>query len=90
MTTLLMLRFPPPPHRQAGLTPLQTIKTPELKLALLGKGANPNVADKDGNTPLHEAGSAELVTALVEHGLDLEVGNKVSLVGYFNALAYTR
>ena len=45
MTKLLMHRFAPPPHRQAGLTPLQTAKTAELKLALLGKGANPNVAD---------------------------------------------
>ena len=80
MTKHLMLRFPPPPHRQAGLTPLQTAKTPELKLALLGKGANPNVADKDGNTPLHEADSVELMAALLEHGwhgADLEAANKV-------------
>ena len=90
MTKLLLLRLPPPPHRQAGLTPLQTAKMPELKLALLGQGANPNVADKDGNTPLHEAGSAELMTALLERGADLEVANKVSLAVYFNAFAYTR
>ena len=90
MAKLLTHRFPPPPHRQAGLTPLQAAKTPELKLALLGKGANPNVADKDGNAPLHEAGSAELMTALLEHGADLEAANKVRLAVYFNAFAYTR
>ena len=85
-----MLRFPPRPRRQAGLTPLQTAKTAELKLALVGKGANPNVADKDGNTLLHEADTVELMTALLEHGADLEVANKVSLAVYFNAFAYTR
>ena len=90
MIKLLMHRFTPPPHRQAGLTPVQTAKTPELKLVLLGKGANPNVADKDGNTPLHEASSAELMAALLEHGADLEAANKVSLVVYWNAFAYTR
>ena len=45
------------------------------------------MADKDGNTPLHEADTVELVTALVEHGADLEVANKVSLAVYFNAFA---
>ena len=67
----------PPPCRQIGLTPLQTAKTPELELTLVGKGANPNVADKDGNTPLHAAESSELMAALLEHGADLEAANKV-------------
>ena len=48
-------------------------------MALLEQGANPNVADKDGNTPLHEADTVELMTALLEHGADLEVANRVSL-----------
>ena len=90
MTKLLMPWLRPPPYRQAGLTPLQTAKTPELKMLLVNKGANPNVADKGGNTPLHEAGSVELMTALLEHGADLEAANKVSLAIYFNAFAYTR
>ena len=46
---------------------------------LLEAGANPNVADKGGDTPLHAAESSELMAALLEHGADLEAANKVSI-----------
>ena len=60
----------------------------ELQVVLLKNGATPNVADKDGNTPLHEGKSVELMTALLEHGSDLEVANKVSLA--ISMLLHTR
>ena len=51
---------------------------------LLEGGAEPNVADKDGNTPLHTAQSSELVIALLERGAVLEAANKVSVCVDFN------
>jgi ankyrin repeat protein len=45
---------------------------------LLGKGANPNIADNDGNTPLMDAVQArfeEGVRTLVAHGAQLDKPN---------------
>ena len=40
----------------------------EYVLFLLGRGANATLADKQGQTPLHFAGTAEIATALLDHG----------------------
>ena len=40
--------------------------------------ADPNVVDKDGNTPLHKAESAELMTALLKAGANPDVPDKVN------------
>ena len=41
-------------------------------------GANPNVADDEGNTPLHLCNSPELMTALLEAEADPNATNKVT------------
>ena len=51
---------------------------------LLEGKADPNVADKRGNTPLHLCKSAELMTALLKAGAVLEAANKVSVCVDFN------
>ena len=57
--------------------PLQMVASPALQIALLEAGANANVADKDGNTPLHEADSLELTAALLAAGADPTAANQV-------------
>ncbi len=50
---------------------------PKKAEMLVEAGANINVADKDGNTPLHAAicGSNRLVSYLIESGADVEIKN---------------
>ena len=43
---------------------------------LLSKGANPNVRDADGNTPLHLAKDGAAIAQLLRHGADVSVANK--------------
>lgn len=53
---------------------------PELLDALLEAGANPNLCDKDGSTPLMIAakmGRKKVVETLIENGADLTIQNKV-------------
>ena len=45
---------------------------------LLDGGANPDVADKEGNTLLHAAKSAKLVSILLQRGLGPNMANQVS------------
>lgn len=65
----------------------------EAAIALLDGGANPNVADRRGRTPLHIAaqeGSLELVRKLVSKGADLNARTaKINTpdTGFFRALA---
>ena len=66
------------PQPQDGLAPLQTVESHELRMALLQGGANPSVADKEGNTFMHTTDSPELMAALLTHGGDPNVTNKVS------------
>ena len=56
--------------------PLQTATSPELQIALLEAGADPNVVDKEGNAPLHSAKS-ELMRALLTAGAEPNVTNQV-------------
>ena len=64
---------------QDGLTPLRTVKSPELKMALLKAGADPRKADIHGNTMLHVCESPGKMAALIERGQDLEATNEVRL-----------
>ncbi len=65
----------------------------QAALALLDGGANPNVADRRGRTPLHiaaQAGSLELVRKLVSKGADLNARTaKIDSpdTGFFRALS---
>ena len=54
---------------------------------LLEGKADPDVADKDGNTPLHSAKSSELMTALLTAGLDPNATNKVQTSLFFRSRA---
>ena len=47
-------------------------------LALLKSGANPNVANQEGNTPLHLCDSLELMDALFNAKADPNATNKVT------------
>ena len=49
-------------------------------IALIAGGASPNVADNEGNTPLHLCNSPELMTALLEAEADPNATNKVGAV----------
>ena len=49
-------------------------------IALTAGGASPNVADNEGNTPLHLCNSPELMTALLEAEADPNATNKVGAV----------
>ena len=49
-------------------------------MALIAGGASPNVADNEGNTPLHLCNSPELMTALLEAEADPNATNKVGTV----------
>ena len=64
--------------RQDGLTPLQTVKNQRLQLALLKAGANPNVADKKGNTLMHTTESTKLMAALLKNGGNPHITNEVN------------
>ena len=70
-------------HNAEGLTPLMLAvkaKRVESALALLLAGADPDIADRDGNTALHHAaqlGSLELVRLLVVFFAQLEATNKL-------------
>ena len=46
--------------------------------ALITNGTNWNVADKQGNKPLHLCSSAELMAALLQASADLNTTNKVT------------
>ena len=70
-------------HNAEGLTPLMLAvkeKHFESALALLLAGADPDIADRDGNTALHHAAqlsSLELVRLLVVFFAQLEATNKL-------------
>ena len=51
-------------------------------IALIAGGASPNVADNEGNTPLHLCNSPESMTALLEAEADPNVTNKVGAVKF--------
>ena len=53
-------------------------KSSELMMALLKGGANPNMADKDGNAPLQLCESPALMAALLQAGADPNVTNQVT------------
>jgi uncharacterized protein len=57
----------------------------EVISVLLGKGAQPNLQNKDGWTALQIAASLgyhAIVTQLLRHGADLNLEDKVSLFSY--------
>ena len=58
-------------------------------IALIAGGASPNVADNEGNTPLHLCNSPELMTALLEAEADPNATNKVGAVKLTPSLATT-
>ena len=47
-----------------------------MKIALLKSGADPNVTDGNGDTPLHGCKSLRLVEALLVHGGDPNAANE--------------
>jgi uncharacterized protein len=71
-----------------GQTKILTVATSsrcyKAAVALLGGGADPNVADNTGNTPLHlaaQAGSLELVKTLLAKGANLNARTKPAAPG---------
>jgi uncharacterized protein len=63
-----------PDNKTKMLLVAEAYESTEAAIALLDGGANPNVADSRGRTPLHiasQAGSLELVRKLVSKGADL-------------------
>uniref|UniRef100_F6SGP8 Cyclin-dependent kinase 4 inhibitor D n=1 Tax=Ornithorhynchus anatinus TaxID=9258 RepID=F6SGP8_ORNAN len=61
-----------------GRTALQTMMfgSSPIALELLKQGANPNVQDATGTTPVHDAartGFLDTLQALVEHGADVNI-----------------
>jgi ankyrin repeat protein len=51
-------------------------------LALLKSEANPNVKDKEGNTPLHVCETLELMAALIQAHADPNATNQVTCRTY--------
>ncbi|CAI9731786.1 repeat domain-containing 46-like [Octopus vulgaris] len=49
----------------------------EIIELLLNHGANPNIKDRNGNTPLHWCGHIESTDLLVSHGASLSIRNKM-------------
>lgn len=47
----------------------------EVVVMLLKAGADPHLADKDGNTPLHKADSLAIAEALIKNGADVNARN---------------
>lgn len=65
-------------HQDIDLIQAITGGNVHLLQALLQRGANPNVADADGNTPLHFAASfndAQAIRLLLDYGADLSSRN---------------
>jgi cytohesin len=60
--------------------------------AAIDCGADPNIQDKVGNTPLHDAaksGSPDVVKLLLEHGADPNIQNKVGNTPLHYAAKYS-
>ena len=49
----------------------------KLLMVVLKRGANPDMADKEGNTLMHTAESPELMAALLTRGGDPNLTNQV-------------
>ena len=65
-----------------GLTPLhRSTDSPDVVLALCEQGADPNITDDNGNTPLHFVNcddgedSAAVVEMLINYGADVDARN---------------
>ena len=72
-----------------GRTPLRQAAfgdDPDMVRALIRSGANPNLADGQGKTPLQHAQSADVATALVAGGADLEVRDEKGRTPLHNAV----
>jgi ankyrin repeat protein len=76
-------------HQQGQVTALNEIgfiqyitndeaKSKEIEITklLLRAGADPNITDMDGNSPLHMANSAELVQLLIKAGAKIDARNR--------------
>ena len=64
-----------------GIAALHNVMYPEIAKILIGSGADVNIIDNDGNTPLHiQASDGEerfdVIEILLAHGADKSVKNK--------------
>ena len=59
------------------LTPLQTTRSAEVRLLLVQAGAEPNVVDNAGRSPLHMCESPALAAALLKAGADASRADQV-------------
>ncbi len=55
---------------------------------LLAQGVSPNVADPDGDTPLHFAETVEVARLLLDHGAELETRDSSGWTPLFWAVAF--
>lgn len=53
----------------------------EIVQQLLEKGANPNLKDKNGNTPLHWCGHVDVLQLLISHGAN--INDRYSTLSYW-------
>ena len=68
---------------------MQNAESEEIKTYLVKIGAEVNVKDSDGNTPLHHAvgdGQVEVAKCLIANGANVNAKNKIDYTPLFDAI----